>query len=185
MARFLPSATTKQISDTFVEFRFLINTEISNRIFVDRGPSFGERFVVFGRLCNVDVFHTAVESPNSVELGERYHQPLQSTIQKESTTNPHVLKELLLAMSDKTMSDTLGTEVPAPSAHMFEELSQIRAPGWGILPRSDLVDRAQAAEEARGNMASQMDNLCLYSALQNQITSSALTTYKLGDQVLI
>lgn len=184
-ARFLPGISTKQIWDTFVECWCLIYTGIPNKILVDQGSSFGEAFVVSGRLCNVNVSHTGIESHNSLGIGERYHQPLRTTYRKISIAHPHIPKELRLAISVKAMNDTLGPEGLVPLALLFGEFPQIRAPGIGLLPRPNLAERANAAETARAEMSSIMAKMCLHRALAHDPPGAALRTYKPGDNVLV
>lgn len=88
------------------------------------------------------------ESLNSLGLREHIHQPLCNTC-KITKTHTHVPKELRLATDIKAMNDTLGPEGFAPSALVFGEYPQIRAPEIGNLSRPDLAERAKIAGEAR------------------------------------
>lgn len=94
-------------------------------------------------------------------------------------------KEILLAMPVKSLDDSLGPEGLVPSALIFGENPQIRAPRLGNLTRPDLAQRANAAEEARKEMSFQMAKLRFDGALQDKVPDSALLAYEPGAQVLI
>lgn len=150
--RFLPCAGTKQIWDTFVEFWYLIDSTIPNKILIDQRTSFREAFAVYKRLWNVNVSHMGIESHSALVIGESYHQPLRITYQNISITHSHIPKGLRLTISVKALNDTLGAQGIVISLLLYKTSPQIRVLRIGLLQHPKLAKRAKAAETARAEM---------------------------------
>ncbi len=115
-ARFVSDVSTKTIWRTFLECWAAVYTGLPHKILVDQANYFGPVFANIGALSRVEVQRTGAEAHSSLGLGERYHEPLRTTVRKLKAVAPDADPNFLLSFSVKAMNDTIGPEGLVPSA---------------------------------------------------------------------
>eukprot|EP00171_Calliarthron_tuberculosum_P005792 IDg5792t1 len=154
-ARFLPSIDVEAIWDTLLRSR-----------------------------ANVEVQATGTESHSSLNIGERYHQPLRSTFRKMALDYPQVDKGLLLQLAVKSMNDTLGPEGIVPSSLVFGEYPKVYTTSETPQQRPSIAERAKMLHTARIEMQKHMAKSRIARALKHSVPPAADNHYQPGDQVL-
>ena len=81
---------------------------------------------------------------SALVIGERYREPIRRTFRKLCVNHPKVKKEFLLNLAVKACKDALGPEVVVPSAFVFGKFPSLRSFLGPEVPRTTLVERAQA-----------------------------------------
>lgn len=124
-ARFVPNLQAGTLWKTILESWATIYTGIPHRILVDQGSSFGEPFANLCNIGGVEVERTGIEAHASLNIGERYHQPLRTVFRKLKIEHPTADKHLTLALCVKAMNDTLGPNGVVPSTLVFGEVPPV------------------------------------------------------------
>lgn len=184
-ACYLPTVSTNDVWQTFVQGWASIYTGLPNRILTDQGSQFGDRFIQSARLAGVGVTRTGIEAHASLGLGERYHEPLRSTFRSIMKSRPDVDKELALSLSVKVMTNTLGPKGLVPSALVFGEFPQIRHKSEVRTERPHLDKRSEVAQLAREEISNHMAQLLVKRALHHAVPPSCDRSYEPGDEVLV
>lgn len=184
-ARFLPNARTDTIWSTILSSWSAIYTGMPHRILVDQGSAFGDPFMHLARISGVEVQRTGIEAHSSLNLGERYHEPLRTTYRKLMIAHPGADKHLTLALCVKAMNDTLGPNGVVPSSLVFGEHPQVFTRSETPPPRATLDERAKIATEARQEMERYMARVRTDRALRHAVPPAADQTYEKDDKVLV
>ena len=182
-ARFLADVSTKTIWKTILECWACIYTGLPNRMLVDQGSAFGPLFVSIWAMSNVEVQRTGIEAHSSLGIGERYHQPLRQTYRKIMATHPTAEPDVVLALSDKAMNDTLAPEGLVPTALVLGEYPPVHTKTETLTQRAVLATRAEISNAARQEMEKIMAELRVKRALNHATPSSANILYSPGDDV--
>ena len=143
-ARFLEGKSTEQVWQTFLLCWVSTYVGYPDILKADAGSVFTSR--KWNKLTaevGVAVEIAGVESSNSMGVGERYHDPLRRIYDKVLASHPGHTKEVILALADKGMKDTLGPEGLVPSLLVFlchtQSLSSYKK---SIKPRGKVDDDA-------------------------------------------
>lgn len=184
-ARFLPNVRSDTVWMTILSCWSSIYTGIPHRILVDQGSAFGEPFANLCRVGGVEVQRTGIEAHSSLNLGERYHEPLRTIYRKLMASHPRAEKHLTLAMCVKAMNDTLGPNGVVPSALVFGEHPQVFTRSETTPPRATLDERSKLAFEARQEMEQHMARVRTDRALRHAVPPAADQNFQQGDKVLV
>ncbi len=109
---------------TFLECWVAVYTGLPRTLIVDQGSNFGEALGSMAEISKIEVRRIGIEPHSSVEIWERYHEPLHTTYRKLRIYFPKPLRELLLCFSLKTMNGTLGHEGFLPPSLVYGEYPQ-------------------------------------------------------------
>lgn len=78
VAKFLPDTSAMTLREIIINSWATIYTRMPHCILVDQGSSFGEGFSGHCRIGGVEVQRTEIEAHSSLNLCERYLQPLRT-----------------------------------------------------------------------------------------------------------
>lgn len=184
-ARFLPDVGTDTIWKTILLSWTSIYTGMPHRILVDQGSAFGEPFANLCRVGGVEVQRTGVEAHSSLNIGERYHEPLRKTFRKLMSAYPKADKHLTLSLSVKAMNDTLGPAGVVPSALVFGEYPPVFTRSENPPSRPNLEERAKIASDARKEMERHMAKMRVDRALRHAVPPAADVSFSSNDKVLV
>lgn len=168
-APFLLNSSTTTIWTLFMEIWSLIYACLHNRILIDELFAFGDQFVYFCKISNINASISGVESQNSLGFGDRYRQPLLISYRKLKLAYTLLNRDILLAMSFKYMNETLRRELIFISSLVFCDLPQMRSAGDDAIPCPKLLARVTAARESQQKMDTIMSRLPLNGALFHTI----------------
>ena len=76
---------------------------------------------------DIDLGNSGTQAQHSLGVGEGYQKPLRDKYRKLKIDFPKMSRQLLLALSVKSMNDTLGPEGIVPSVLVFSEFPSLRA----------------------------------------------------------
>ena len=184
-AGFLSKMTTDSVWDLIAMSWSSIYTGLRNTMVVDEGSQFRKVFTELATIHDVNVEKTDIESHNSLGTGERYHKPLRDTYLKLKIDHPTMQRQILLALYIKAMNDTLGPEGIVPSALVFGEFPSLRSLSGPIVPRLNLAERAQAAEDSKRIMIKSLAQAKISRALRQNTPPASKFTYQTGNEVLV
>ena len=152
---------------------------------MDQGTNFDRLFINIAKQSNVEVQKTGVEAHSSLGICERFHQPLRTIYRKTMTSYPDTDRSLALALSVKSMNDTLGPEGFVPSALVFGEYPQVHTKSENPQQRLDLLQRSQLATTARNECQGIMAKMKVNRALRHKTSSASKTVHEIGSKVLV
>lgn len=92
---------------------------------VDEGSQFRKIFAELGAPHNINLEKSGVESQSSLGIRERYHRPLRESYSRIKVDYPKTQRQLLLALSVKSINDTLGLDGIVLSALVFGEFPSL------------------------------------------------------------
>lgn len=184
-AKFLPNIQADTMWKTILDSLTTIYTGLPHRILTDQGASFGEPFAHLCRVGGLKLERTGIEEHSSLNLGERYHQPLRNIFLNLMIDHPKTNKHLTLALSVKEMNDTLGPNGVVPSSLVFGEHPRVFTKSETMTKRPTLYERAHIAIEARQEMEKHMAQIRIKCALHHAVQSASKETYKHNDEVLL
>ena len=170
---------------TILECWATIYLGLPGKIRVDQGFLFGNLFASIGALGNVYLQRTGTESHNRLDLGERYHQPLQNTYCNLGIAYPDRYRQLLLSMSVKAINDTLGPDGLASSALAFEKFPSAFTTSEPPHPHATLESGAAVENMALREMEKQMAAVRLKRGLRNETPPAAESVFEVGQRVLV
>ena len=102
---------------------------------------------------DVEWQRSVIQHQSILEIGERYYEPIRRTFRKPHIDQPRLKKEFLLSLSVKACKVILGYEAVVPSAPVLGEFTSSRSFLGSKVPRTTLIERAQAAPTAHKVMA--------------------------------
>lgn len=117
-------------------------------------------------------------------LGERYHEPVCTTLRKLAIDFPTVGANLLLQLTIKALNDTLGPERLVHSLLVCGEIPHVFTPSETPRARDMLGERAALAHAARSEMQTIMAKMRVGRALKHSVPAAADCSYEFDDQVL-
>ena len=123
-----------------------------------------------------------VESSNSMGVGERYHDPLRRIYRKIEMEHPRHPKEIILALANKAMNDTMGPEGLVPSLLVFGVIPRVSA-ATSELPEHAV--RLSMMQTARDEMESITARLRLKTVLRSRLPKATHSILTEGDPVLV
>lgn len=144
-AKFVPDLSRATFWTNILEFLATVYTSLPYKIVVDQGSAFGDLFASLGATSKVDVQRTSIRA-----IGERYHEPLRSTVPKLRLDHPSVSPSTLLSMV-KSMNAMLGLGI-VPSALVFGEYLSIKLHSELAGLRASPESRAKVATSGRKHM---------------------------------
>lgn len=154
---------------------------MTHRILVDQGSFFGEEFAELCGIGSVEVRRKEIEAHSSLNLGERYYQPLLTVYCELRSEHPAADKHLTLALTVKVMNDTLGLNGVVPSTLIFGEHPPVFTCFQNRYKLSTLDNRAKIAFEARKKMEQHMAKFRINRALRHAVPPAADVTYAQND----
>ena len=92
---------------------------------------------------------------------------------------------LILYLSVKAMNDTIGPGGLVPSSLLFGEMPTVRMINEPLIQKSTLSERAQAAMEARKEMAMHMEKMRIKREMTYNVLAAADRIFNPGDKVLV
>lgn len=107
VSKFLLDISVRMIRKTILGSWANIYIVLPQPILVDQGHSLDEEFTDLSRIGGTKVKRTDIEAPSSLNLVERYHQPLHTVYRKLRMERFATDKQLTLALTIKVMNDTL------------------------------------------------------------------------------
>ena len=151
---------------------------------MDQGSNLGDSFIRLAALDGIQVEKTGIESHNGLNICERFHDPIRSTVRKIIHENPKVEFDLALALSVKALNDTAGPDGLVPSALLFGEFPRLVMPSaYGTRPTTD--ERSSVALLARREMKLIMDKQRIARAMRHNTPKATDNVYESGDQILV
>ena len=125
---------------------------------------------------------TGVESSNSMGVGERYHDSLRRIYNRVLASHPGHTKEVILALANKGMNDTLGPEGLVPSLLVFGVILRVSAATRSL---SSQEERLLMMQTARNEMEAITARLRMKTVLRKRASKAAHMTLTEGDPVLV
>lgn len=148
-AKFPRDISENTICTALFECWATIYTEIKNRIRVDAGKNFAEKFIDIAKVSEIMVEPSGIEAHSSLGIGDRYHQPLRNTFRKMKLDFPNAGDTMLRAKSVQAINDTLCREVCVSSTLVFVLYPSLNIYRKGMNPNATLEVRTRAAGTAR------------------------------------
>lgn len=141
---------------------------------VDQGSQFlGKDFEANCKSLGIYLDEAPIESPNSMGIGERFHDPLRRIALKVKEEAPDLDDDLVLSAAYRAMNDTLGPEGLAPTLLVYGMLPRMPI-GSKSLSAPNQVDRMKALSIARGEMEEIVAKLRVKSAMDHNLPASLL-----------
>lgn len=184
-AQFIENKETSTVWNALVKCWTTVYTGMPNRILVDRGTEFGNLFINLAEDHNVTVEKTGTESHSSLGLCERFHTPLRTIFRKIKAEFPKINRNLALALSVKSINDTLGPEGFVPSSLVFGEFPQVYTKSESKKNRPTNLERSRMVNYAREEMEKIMSEIRIKRALHHSVPPCSENTYTANDKVLV
>lgn len=182
-ARFLPGESTKEIWETFLHCWTLLYTGFPDSVKADSGSVFTSK--EWNKLVSdagIAIEITPVESSNSMGVGERYHDPLRRIFRKVTHGHPGYPKNLVLAIANKAMNDTMGPEGIVPSLLVFGNMPRFPA---SPSQNHEQSERIAMMQTARLEMEKITSRLRIKKVLKTKAPKAVHAIISEGDPVLI
>lgn len=87
-----------------------VYTGLPGNIIIDEGSQFRNFFAKLAALHNLNIEKSGIKSHNSLLIDECYHKHLFGTYRQVIINYPNKKRQLLLALSTKTMKNILSPE---------------------------------------------------------------------------
>lgn len=177
----LKGESARDVWDAFIEAWASVYIGYPNRIRSDRGSVFTSKFWAdVTSLHDIVVQLSGVESHNSTDVGERYHEPLRQNFDRIITELPSIDSEVALRLSVKAINDTAGPDGLVPSLLVFGSVPSFSAMNMDIpIQRERMAALATAYRE----MASISAKLRVQEALRSKLPPSTRYLISPGDKV--
>ena len=177
-AMFLREQSTDAVWNAFLYCWATLYIGYPERLRVDRGSQFiSKKFQETCNMTGIRLIYSGVESHNSIEAGERYHDPLLRIYQKIRFSEPDIALDLTLRLAVKAMNETMNPEGLVPSLLVFGALP--RFPAFNTtLPNQE--QRMRALQIARSEMETVSSELRLRRALLSRVSYNREPLHQYG-----
>ena len=109
---------------------FAMYTGYPDKIRANEGSIFtSPRCKKLTKMAGIESQLSGIEAHNSLDIGERYHEPLKRIYRKVKHDHPNLSPQFLLRISFKGMNDTMSEKGLVPSRFVF-----------GISPRFPILN---------------------------------------------